>query len=438
MLQSLFVLSASGEVLIEKHWRKTTSRSVVDLFLDQINGCDDPRDVPPVIPTSNQYLINVARERLFLLGVVEEEFAPLLVVEFLHRVLDTLAEYFGSVSELTIKENFSTVYQLLEEMCDNGFPLITEPNALKEMITPPSIQNRIVAAVSGRSGVADVLPDGSVSAIPWRPKGLHYNVNSVYFDFVESINCIIGRNGQVTSCSVLGELLCNSSLSGMPDVVLRFSDPNVMVDTSFHPCVRLARFEQERVLSLIPPDGACSLLKYRLDQSIVAKPSSSGGKSIFPSLPIPVYCKPVITFGESQGKVEVMVGAKAFNQGDGRPDFGAAGDIAVVVQFPPTVRSTDLKCNVGAVVCDETTKICRWTIGSIPKDSTPKLTGSFALQQGVPPPDDTLTLLLEFKIKDSSVSKLTLSEIQLQNVSYEPYKYVRSTVKAGSVQVRCP
>ena len=38
------------------------------------------------------------------------------------------------MDDIAIKDNFSTVYQLLEEMIDNGWPLTTEPNALKAMI----------------------------------------------------------------------------------------------------------------------------------------------------------------------------------------------------------------------------------------------------------------------------------------------------------------
>ena len=41
------------------------------------------------------------------------------------------SEYFGGLDDAAIKDNFSTVYQLLEEMMDNGYPLTTEPNALK-------------------------------------------------------------------------------------------------------------------------------------------------------------------------------------------------------------------------------------------------------------------------------------------------------------------
>ena len=37
MLQSFFLISKNGEVLIEKHWRDVTPRSVCDYFWDEVN-----------------------------------------------------------------------------------------------------------------------------------------------------------------------------------------------------------------------------------------------------------------------------------------------------------------------------------------------------------------------------------------------------------------
>ena len=105
--------------------------------------------MPPVVFTSKYYLISVYRDGNFLLATSKGETQPLLAIEFLHRVCDIFEEYFGNLEETTIKENFSTVYQLLEEMMDYGYPLTTEPNALKAMIKPPSVISRITAAATG-------------------------------------------------------------------------------------------------------------------------------------------------------------------------------------------------------------------------------------------------------------------------------------------------
>ena len=35
-------------------------------------------------------------------------------------------------------------------------------------------------------------------------------------------------------------------------------------DVKFHQCVRLSRFENDRTISFVPPDGAFELMSYRL------------------------------------------------------------------------------------------------------------------------------------------------------------------------------
>ncbi|VDK67014.1 unnamed protein product [Cylicostephanus goldi] len=39
-------------------------------------------------------------------------------------------------------------------------------------------------------------------------------------------------------------------------------------DIQFHQCVRLGKFESDRAISFIPPDGTCELIKYRTTQDI--------------------------------------------------------------------------------------------------------------------------------------------------------------------------
>ena len=41
-----------------------------------------------------------------------------------------------------------------------------------------------------------------------------------------------------------------------------------MEDVKFHQCVRLSRFENDRTISFIPPDGEFELMSYRLSQPV--------------------------------------------------------------------------------------------------------------------------------------------------------------------------
>jgi AP-3 complex subunit mu len=117
----------------------------------------------------------------------------LFVVEFLHRVFDTYKAYFGDVTPKSITDNFSTAYQLLEEMLDNGYPMITEPNALNTLIAPPSIASKMASMLTGKSTVSETIGDGAMSIIPWRRTGVNYAQNEIFFDIFEEIDCIVER-----------------------------------------------------------------------------------------------------------------------------------------------------------------------------------------------------------------------------------------------------
>jgi len=41
-----------------------------------------------------------------------------------------------------------------------------------------------------------------------------------------------------------------------------------MQDVTFHQCVNLGRFDQEKVVSFVPPDGEFELMKYRCQEGI--------------------------------------------------------------------------------------------------------------------------------------------------------------------------
>uniref|UniRef100_A0A4W3HY78 Adaptor related protein complex 3 subunit mu 1 n=1 Tax=Callorhinchus milii TaxID=7868 RepID=A0A4W3HY78_CALMI len=102
-------------------------------------------------------------------------------------------DYFGECSEVTVKDNVVIVYELLEEMLDNGFPLATESNILKELIKPPTILRSVVNTITGSSNVGDHLPTGQLSNIPWRTARVKYTNNEAYFDVTEEIDAIIDK-----------------------------------------------------------------------------------------------------------------------------------------------------------------------------------------------------------------------------------------------------
>mgnify|MGYP003638985977 CR=1 FL=1 len=270
---------------------------------------------------------------------------PLLAIEFLYRVADVFADYFETLSEQSLKDNFVTVYQVLDEMMDNGFPFTTEPNSLKELIPPPSFMRSVSSSVTGQTMVATALPGGRLSNTPWRTTAAKYTNNEIYFDIVENIDCIIDANGMMVTSEVNGVITSTCHLSDMPDLSLVFNYPRMMTDVSFHPCVRHAQWDQHKVISFVPPDGNYKLMDYRINAS--------------PPIQPPMYCKPQIHFSDGVGKVMITVGPR--NNLDKQIE-----EVKVTIPFPKSVGSCNVTPTHGKISYDETTRVSTDLFNGLP------------------------------------------------------------------------
>ena len=386
----------------------------------------------------------------YTVAVCPAEVSPLLVLEFLQRVYNIFTEYFGSpADESAIKDNFSTVYQLLEEMVDYGWPLTTEPNALKAMIRPPNLMSKLLQGST--SAVSDELPSGTISNIPWRAANVYYSQNEIYMDIVEEVDAIVTAAGAVVARDVSGSIQCQSHLSGVPDLLLTFTDPSLIDDCSFHPCVRYARFEQDQVISFVPPDGNFELMRYRIH--------ADKARNFCP----PLYChaqwsyaatandatsKPSLESASKPtktGRIVLQAGITSltnliFSQSHKGPLV--VEEVAVTIPFPKQTRTTSgFTVNMGNVIYDEAGKVARWTLGRMDASKKASLSCSFTMladdddEQG--DSSTTPNLSIFWKVPLASVSGLSVSGLSITRESYRPYKGVRNITKSGVFQVRC-
>ncbi|KAL9355953.1 hypothetical protein Peur_049206 [Populus x canadensis] len=414
MLQCIFLLSDSGEVMLEKQLTgHRVDRSICAWFWDQIVSQGDSFKQQPVIASPTHYLFQIVREGITFLACTQVEMPPLMGIEFLCRVADVLSDYLEGLNEDVIKDNFVIVYELLDEMIDNGFPLTTEPNILREMIAPPNIVSKMLSVVTGNSSnVSDTLPGATASCVPWRTTDVKYANNEVYVDLVEEMDAIINRDGVLVKCEVYGEVQVNSHITGVPDLTLSFTNPSIMDDVRFHPCVRFRPWESHHILSFVPPDGLFKLMSYR-----VKKLKST-----------PIYVKPQITSDDGTCRVNVMVGI--------RNDPGKMIDsITVQFQLPSCVLSTDLTANHGAVTIFSN-KMCTWSIDRIPKDRAPALSGTLMLETGLKRLNVFPTFQVGFRIQGVALSGLQLDKLDLRVVPSRLYKGFRAFTRSGLYEVR--
>ncbi|KFO07469.1 AP-3 complex subunit mu-1 [Balearica regulorum gibbericeps] len=425
MIHSLFLINCSGDIFLEKHWKSVVSQSVCDYFFEAQEKAIDVENVPPVISTPHHYLISIYRDKIFFVSVIQTEVPPLFVIEFLHRVADTFQDYFGECSETAIKDNVVIVYELLEEMLDNGFPLATESNILKELIKPPTILRSVVNSITGSSNVGDTLPTGQLSNIPWRRAGVKYTNNEAYFDVIEEIDAIIDKSDTKIFNLIFNSVEESDNFCVSVASVKKFhlplccylQNPRLLDDVSFHPCIRFKRWESERVLSFIPPDGNFRLISYRVSsQNLVA---------------IPVYVKHMISFKEnsSSGRFDVTIGPK---QNMGKTVEG----VVMTVHMPKAVLNMNLTATQGSYTFDPVTKVLTWDVGKITPQKLPNLKGIVNLQSGAPKPEENPSLNIQFKIQQLAISGLKVNRLDMYGEKYKPFKGVKYITKAGKFQVR--
>lgn len=418
MIHSLFIINSSGDVFMEKHWKSVIHRSICDYFFEAQSKASSPEDVPPIITTPHHYLINIYRNQLYVVAVVTTEVPPLFVIEFLHRVMDTFEDYFDDCSESNIKDNYVVVYELLDEMVDNGFPLVTEINVLHDLIRRPSVINKLKMAIIGskQQTVSDTLPTGQLSNVPWRRTGVKYTNNEAYFDVIEEIDAIIDKSGSTVCAEIQGYIDCLVKLSGMPDLTLSFVNPRLLDDVSFHPCVRFKRWESERILSFVPPDGNFRLISYHIgSQNMVA---------------IPVYLRHTISFKDgSSGRLDITVGPK---QTMGK----TVENVLVEIPFPKTVLNVTLTTNQGKYSFDPVTKLMTWDVGKIDPTKLPNIRGSINLQSNSSPPESNPAITVQFTISQMAVSGIKVNRLDMYGEKYKPFKGVKYITKAGKFQVR--
>lgn len=403
---------------MEKHYKSVVARSVLDYLFDAQKKATSPDNLPVIIPTPTEFLITIHRHKLFFVSVVREEVSPLVVVEFLHRVVDIFEDYFSGCSEPLIKEHFVVVYELLDEMLDNGFPLATESNILKELIKPPTVFRTLANSVTGRTNVSSTLPGGQIGMIPWRRSGVKYTNNEAYFDVVEEVDAIFDRSGSVVNSEIQGCIDCCIKLSGNPDLLLSFVNPRLFDDVSFHPCVRFKKWEQEKVISFIPPDGNFRLMSYLI------------GPSNVPQMPLAV--RHSITFRETGGgRMEITLSPK---QTTGKPLEG----VVVECKMPKSVLNVNLTTTQGKTSFDSVTKMLVWDVGRVESSgkAPPNIRGNIVLQSGVPIPDNNPVIHVKFTVNQFCISGVKVNRLDMYAEKYKPFKGVKYVTRSGNFQIR--
>ncbi|UKZ57644.1 hypothetical protein TrVGV298_011504 [Trichoderma virens] len=300
-----------------------------------------PRPSLIYLPNANPptLVFSLTHSNLLFLATSSTEIEPLLVLEFLHRIVDAFEDFVGApLLAVKLENNYDVVAQLLTEMCDAGTVSTTEPNALREVVEMEGWVDKLLGSINlpGKNPLnttsnAPSLIASNTPALPWRRANVRHTSNELYADVVETLSVTLAPSGRPLAAFANGTIAFTSKVSGVPDVLVTLGSPSgkhniggIMELPVFHPCVRLNKWnERPGELSFIPPDGRFILAGYEVD--LLPFTSGKSGSVNSNNLKLPVTLEMKTGLGPVGSEFEVRLQT---NKIFGTPNSSAASQLA--------------------------------------------------------------------------------------------------------------
>ncbi|XP_077202245.1 AP-1 complex subunit mu-2 isoform X1 [Paroedura picta] len=417
---AVFILDLKGKPLISRNYKGDVSISEIDHFMPLLMLKEEECALTPLLSHGKVHFLWIKHSNLYLVATTMKNANASLVYSFLYKVVEVFTEYFKELEEESIRDNFVIVYELLDELMDFGFPQTTDSKILQEYITQQG--NKLETAKSR-------VPSTVTNAVSWRSEGLKYKKNEVFIDVIESVNLLVNANGSVLLSEIMGSIKLKVFLSGMPELRLGLNDRVLfeltgrgknksveLEDVKFHQCVRLSRFDNDRTISFVPPDGDFELMSYRLNTQV--KPL--------------IWIESVIE-KFSHSRVEIMVKAK----GQFKKQSVANG-VEIAVPVPSDADSPKFKTSIGNAKYMPEKNVVIWSIKSFPGGKEYLMRAHFGLPsveneelEGRPP------ISVRFEIPYFTVSGIQVRYMKIiEKSGYQALPWVRYITQSGDYQLR--
>lgn len=420
---ALYLLDMKGRCLISRDYRGDVSTQQVEKFFTKLLEKEgDLESHGPICHENGVNYMFIQHKNIYLLAASRQNSNAASLLFFLHRVVDVFKHYFEELEEESLRDNFVVVYELLDEMMDFGYPQYTEAKILSEFIKTDAY----------RMEVNQHPPMAVTNAVSWRSEGVYYKNNEVYLDVVEHVNLLVNSNGQLIRSEVNGALKMRAYLSGMPECKLGLNDKVLLEaqgrptkgkaidldDIKFHQCVRLARFENDRTISFIPPDGSFDLMTYRLSTQVK-----------------PLIWVEAQVERHSRSRVEMSVKARSQFK-----ERSTATNVEIELPVPSDAMNPNIRTSMGYATYAPERDAVVWKIKSFPGNKEYMLRAEFRLPSVISedtPPDRKAPIRVKFEIPYFTVSGIQVRYLKIiEKSGYQALPWVRYITMAGEYELR--
>lgn len=445
MASQIHFLDIKGKTLLSRDYKGDIPHGTIEKFplLLMENEDNDESSYKPFITSQGINYIYIVHNNLYLCALTRRNENVMAIVIFLSKLVEVLTQYFKSLEEESIRDNFVIIYELLDEMMDYGCPQTTDTSILKQYITQDYYKLIRKSTITPATRTMVQPPAAVTNAVSWRKEGILYKKNEAFLDVIELINMLINANGHVLNSEILGQIKIKSHLLGMPDLRLGLNDKNIfnisgqatsagadgdstadvvegknieMEDIKFHQCVRLSKFENEKIITFIPPDGEFQLMSYRLSSAqFLMKPL------------ILVNCKVKV---HKHSRIEILCVTKAQIKRK-----LTANNVEIIIPIPEDADTPKFTPEYGTVKWYPERSELVWKLKTFPGGKQ----FSMKAELGLPAVMDSEEMLKKKPIKVKfSIPYFTTSGIQVRylrinepKLQYQSYPWVRYITQSG-------
>jgi len=450
MISQFFILSPRGDTIILRDYLGNIPKDSTETFFRKVRFWGTGTDAPPVFQIEGVSYLHVKEAGLLLAAATRENVSPAVVLELLKRIGGIIKDYCGVLSEEAVRKNCVLVYELLDEIIDYGHPQSSSSEALKEFVLNQPILVKSHARGSGGAAFSNGRgPTGVVKSVLDTTRTDGGRRDEIFVDIVERLTATFNSSGYLQSSQIDGAIVVKSYLAGNPAIRLALNDDLLigrqdsaargawgsggtldlvqLDDCNFHESVSLDRFEAERMLQLVPPDGEFALMQYR--STYDSKP------------PFRVYID-LEDDPASPNKVLLIIKLRAEYGSD-----KSASALEVVVPMPPAVQR--VSCSyisepkpLGSQSWDWQEKQRRlvWKFKKAAGGTEHTLQARLTLEdeQHRILRRDVGPINLQFTVPMLCVSRLQVRYLQIlkEDKNYHPYRWVRYVTTSNSYVVR--
>lgn len=381
----------------------------------------------PIFNYHGIHYIYIQHSNIYVLAVTKTNSNALSILFFLRQLVQALEAFVDKVEEESVRDNYIVIYELLDDMMDFGHVQTTDINILQNYVTQTSYKLEVSQAIN-------TLTD----KISWRPPGIYYRKNELFVDVIESISCTLDNEGKPTTYEIDGKIAFKSFLSGMPQLKIGINDRSKSEtakkenlsqyrasryvdfrDIKLHQCVDLIKFEQERTIEFIPPDGDFELFSYRISQPANKKPLWV------------VDCDMTI-----KGRSRVVISCKARSQYKKRQSCSFT---EFIVPVPADCDSPRFKSSHGTVVYAPEQQAIIWRLKHFGGGRETSMQAELLLPAtGDAPTRPTAPIQVRFEIPGTTASGLEIRylKVEEETLKYHSYPWVRYITKSGQYEIR--